>query len=213
EEAHDYRYFPDPDLMPVEVSEDWLAELKLRIGELPAARLKRYKTALGLNDQLAADLSQHKPMGDFLDATIEHGADPKRAAVLVETIREMAKEKSEDFESIPVTSMNAAGVAKLAESGKIAASKEVARKIVERMATEGEDADTAADQLGLIQSTDTGPVDDAIDELIAQNPKPLQQYREGKKAAIGALVGMLMKQGKGFNPKMVKDRLQAKLGD
>lgn len=211
EEAHDYRYFPDPDLMPVEVSEDWLTELKSRIGELPAARLKRYKDALGLNDQLAADLSQHKPMGDFLDATIAAGAEPKRAAVLVETIREMAKEKSENFETIPVTPESAAGVAKLAEAGKIAASKEVARKVVERMAAEGEDAETAADKLGLVQSTDTGAVDAAIDELIAQNPKPLQQYREGKKAAIGALVGMLMKQGKGFNPKMVKERLQAKL--
>ena len=212
EEAHDYRYFPDPDLMPVEVSEGWLTELKGRIGELPAARLKRYKEALGLNEQLAADLSQHKEIGDFLDATIEAGAEPKRAAVLVETIREMAKERSEPFGSINVKPAGAAEVAKLAEAGKIAASKEVARKVLEEMAGTGKTAEQAAQDAGVIQSTDTGPLDEAIDELIAQNPKPLQQYREGKTAAIGALVGMLMKQGKGFNPKLVKERLEAKLG-
>ena len=91
EEAHDYRYFPDPDLMPVEVTEDWLTELKGRIGELPAARRLRYSEEMKLNDQQAADLSQHKAIGDYFDAVVTAGAEPKRAAAVVEALREMSE--------------------------------------------------------------------------------------------------------------------------
>ncbi len=209
EEAHDYRYFPDPDLMPVEVDDAWLTELKSRIGELPAARRKRYLGELQLNEQVAMDLSQHKPLGDYFDAVVAAGAEPKRAAAVVETLREMAGEGPID--SVGVNPERAAEVARLAADSKIAASKEVAGKILRKLADDGGDAEAAAESLGLIQSSDTGPVDDAIDAMLAENPKPLQQYREGKQAAFGALVGNVMKRGKGLNPKLVQERLKAKL--
>ncbi|MEM1013561.1 MAG: hypothetical protein AAGI46_15240, partial [Planctomycetota bacterium] len=211
EEAHDYRYFPDPDLMPVDVDEGWLTELKGRIGELPAARLKRYREALGLNDQVAADLSQHKPIGDLFDGAVEAGAEPKRAAALVETLREVANEKNESFEAVALPASRVAEVAKLVQENKIQASKETGRRVLESLMEKDQPAETAAESLGLIQSTDTGAIDEAIDAMLAENPKPLQQYRDGKKAAFGALVGNVMKRGKGLNPKLVKERLEAKL--
>ncbi|MEM7807658.1 MAG: Asp-tRNA(Asn)/Glu-tRNA(Gln) amidotransferase subunit GatB, partial [Planctomycetota bacterium] len=211
EEAHDYRYFPDPDLMPVEVDEGWLTELKGRIGELPAARLKRYREALGLNDQVAADLSQHKPIGDLFDGAVDAGAEPKRAAALVETLREVANEKNESFEAVALPASRVAEVAKLVQENKIQASKETGRRVLESLMEKDQPAETAAESLGLIQSTDTGAIDEAIDAMLAENPKPLQQYRDGKKAAFGALVGNVMKRGKGLNPKLVKERLEAKL--
>ncbi len=211
EEAHDYRYFPDPDLMPVEVKDEWLTELKLRVGELPAARLKRYRGAAGLNDQVAADLAQHKPIGDFFDATVDAGAEPKRAAVLVETMREMANERNEEFATLAIAPLRVAEVAKLVAASKIQASKETGRRVLNSLLANDQPAESAAEELGLIQSSDTGEVDTAIDALLADNPKPLQQYREGKQAAFGALIGQVMKRGKGFNPKVVQERLRAKI--
>ncbi len=212
EEAHDYRYFPDPDLMPVEVSEAWLTELKGRIGELPVARLKRYREAMGLNDQVAADLAQQKAIGDFFDGAVDAGADAKRAAVLVETMREMANERGEAFETLALTPARVAEVADLVQNDKIQASKETGRKVLDALLEQDRPAEQAATDLGLIQSTDTGAIDAAIDALFEENPKPLQQYRDGKQAAIGALVGNLMKRGKGaFNPKLVQQRLRERL--
>ena len=209
EEAHDYRYFPDPDLMPVEVGEDWLRDLKSRIGEMPQQRRRRYLDDLKLNEQVAADLSQHKPIGDYFDAVVAAGAEPKRAAAVVETLREMAGDGP--IGGVGVAPDAAAGVATLAAESKIAASKEVAGKVLRKMADDGVDAEAAASSLGLIQSSDTGEVDAAIDAMLAENPKPLQQYREGKQAALGALVGNVMKRGKGLNPKLVQERLRAKV--
>ena len=211
EEAHDYRYFPDPDLMPVEVGEDWLTELKARIGEMPRARRQRYMEALQLNEQVATDLSQHKPIGDFFDATVEAGADPKRAAVLVEQMRAIANDRGEAFEHLALTPPRVAEVAVLVQENKVQANTETNRKILESLLEKDQPAEAAADSLGLIQSSDTGPIDAAIDAMLADNPKPLQQYREGKQAAFGALIGMVMKKEKGLNPKLVQERLKAKL--
>jgi aspartyl-tRNA(Asn)/glutamyl-tRNA(Gln) amidotransferase subunit B len=212
EEAHDYRYFPDPDLMPVEVGQDWLVELKARIGELPAARRKRYLADMKLNEQVANDLAQQKPIGDFFDAVVDQGAEPKRAAALVETLREMAAGREAAIGELGVSPSDAAELAGLVADDRVAASKEVARQIFDKLADEGGSPAGVAEALGLVQSTDTGPIDQAIDELLAENPKPLQQYRDGKQAAFGALIGQVMKKGRGsFNAKLVQERLRAKL--
>ncbi len=213
EEAHDYRYFPDPDLVPVEVSDEWIAELKGQIGELPAARLARYTGQLGLNATDAAVLSGDRPTGDFYDAVVKHGADPKRASTLMEALREMANERPTGTTvldlSIPPAAV--ADVAALVQGGKIAASKEIAKAVLSKMSADALAAEPAAEALGLIQSTDTGAIDAAIDALLAKNPPPLQDYRGGKQSAFGALMGMVMKSGRGLNPKLVQGRLREKL--
>ncbi|HMO24680.1 MAG TPA: hypothetical protein PKB10_00270, partial [Tepidisphaeraceae bacterium] len=104
-----------------------------------------------------------------------------------------------------------AEIGKLVAAGKVAASKEVAKSILTELRTNGESIEQVAGKLGLIQSTDTGPIDAAIDELIKQNPKSLQDYRAGKQTAIGSLIGMIMKSTKGLNPKLVGERLKERL--
>jgi aspartyl-tRNA(Asn)/glutamyl-tRNA(Gln) amidotransferase subunit B len=211
EEADDYRYFPDPDLPPVVVSEQWLAELKSQIGELPAARRKRYIEQLGLSEKDAAILASDRPTGDFFDAVLTGCNDVKRASTLMEALREMSNERNLPLVKLGVAPARVAEVAKLVCENKLAASKETAKQVLSRIVEQDAPAEEAATTLGLLQSTDTTAIDAAIDALFAENPKPLQDYKAGKQQAGGALVGMLMKKGKGFNAKTVRERLDQKL--
>jgi aspartyl-tRNA(Asn)/glutamyl-tRNA(Gln) amidotransferase subunit B len=212
EEANDYRYFPDPDLVPVEPSDEWVAEIKGQIGELPAARRKRYVGALGLSEKDAAILAGDREIGDFFEQVIAGGAEAKRASTLMEALREMSNEKSVPLMKLGVKPVRVAEIAALVVGGKVAASKETAKKIIDALAQSDRPAEQAAADLGLIQSTDTGAIDAAIDALIAQNPKSLQDYKGGKLTALGSLVGMVMKSGKGLNAKLVQEQLKKRLG-
>ena len=211
EEAGDYRYFPDPDLMPVEVDDAWLAELKARVGELPQARRRRYVTALGLGEKDAAILAGDRATGDFFEQILAAGADAKRASTLMETLREIGNERGEPAVRVGVSPARLAEIAALVAAGKLAGNKETAKTVIAALAERDRPAEQAATDLGLIQSTDTGAVDALVDALIAENPKSLQDYRGGKKQARGALIGMIMKQGKGLNARIVGERLDAKV--
>jgi aspartyl-tRNA(Asn)/glutamyl-tRNA(Gln) amidotransferase subunit B len=211
EEAHDYRYFPDPDLVPVTVDEAWLASIKGQIGELPRARKERYIKALGLGEKEAALLVTDKATSDLFDGAVSAGAEPKRAGTLIEALREIANDKQTRVVDLGISAGQLGELAALVQAGKLAASKEVARKVLEAV-TPGATIESVASAQGLIQSTDTGPIDAAIDALIAENPKGLQDYRAGKQTAFGSLVGAIMKSAKGMNPKLVQERLKARIG-
>jgi aspartyl-tRNA(Asn)/glutamyl-tRNA(Gln) amidotransferase subunit B len=211
EEAHDYRYFPDPDLMPVEVNDQWLAELKSRIGELPAARRKRYVETLGLSPADAITLSSDRATGDFFEQTISAGASPKRAGNLViNVLGTLANERSAKVADLGLDASRVAKVAAMMDANQIAAAS--ALPLLRELAQGGAEVEPTAQRLGLIQSSDTSAIDAAIDALLAQNPKPVQDYKSGKQAALGSLVGMIMKTSKGLNPKLVQERLKQKLG-
>lgn len=211
EEAHDYRYFPDPDLVPVEVSDEWLTQLKSEIGELPAARLKRYVEAVGLPANDAAALASDRLTGDLLDATVNLGANAKRVANLILSHgRRIANERAIPLGQLNIKPQRLAEVAGLVDANKLAAA-EPAGKVLEKLLDQDAPAEQVATELGLIQSSDLGPVDAAIDALIAQNPKPLADFKAGKQAAMGALVGMIMKSVKGLSAKAVQDRLRERL--
>ena len=212
EEADDYRYFADPDLVAVEVDDAWLTELKSQIGELPRARRQRYVTSLGLNEKDATALAGDKATGDLFDAIVAGGAEPKRASSLIEAVREIASAEGKRIAELGVAPAFLAGVAKLVSDGKLAASKEIAKQVIAvGIAELNATAESAATKLGLIQSTDTAGVDAAIDAVLATNPPALADFRAGKQSAIGALVGMTMKQAKGLNAKLVQERLRAKI--
>jgi len=212
EDAHDYRYFPDPDLAPVEVSDDWLIQLESEIGELPAARLKRYTDALGLAPAEVAILAGDRATGDLLDKAIAAGASPKRAANLILSHgRRLANERGVPLGSLALSPARLAEVVALVDAGKLAPS-EPAGKVLERLLDTDAPAESIATDLGLIQSSDTGAVDAAINALIASNPRPLADYKAGKQAALGALVGMVMKNAKGLSAKVVQERLKERLG-
>jgi aspartyl-tRNA(Asn)/glutamyl-tRNA(Gln) amidotransferase subunit B len=211
EEAHDYRYFPDPDLMPVVVDEVWLAELKAQIGELPAARRKRYAEKVGLSAVDAATLAGDRETGDLYDGAIVAGGDAKRVAnLLLSHGRRLSNERNIPLGRLGLRPARLAELAKLIDANKIAAA-EPAGKVMERLMEVDAPVEKIAGELGLLQVSDDSSIDAAIDAVIAKNPQPLQDYRAGKQAAMGALVGMVMKSGKGLNPKVVQERLKRRL--
>ncbi len=211
EEANDYRYFPDPDLVPVEVDDAWLDQLKSQIGELPAARRKRYIESAGLSPADAATLAADRETGELLDQSIAAGADARRVAnLLLSHGRRIANERQCSIGQLRINPRRLAELAKLIDASKLAAA-EPAGKVLERLLDQDAPAETVAADLGLLQSSDTGAVDAAIDALIAQNPRPLEDFKAGKQAAMGALVGMIMKSTRGLNPKVVQERLRSRL--
>ena len=212
EQAHDYRYFPDPDLVPVRVDDAWLTELKGQVGELPAARRKRYVDSIGLSPADAATLAGDRATGDFYEAAVATGADAKRVGNLViNVLAQLANKAAKPVPQLGIKPERVGEVAKLIDGNQISASN--AAPLMERMIEQDGTAESVASGLGLIQSSDTGPIDAAIEAMMATNPKPLQDYKAGKQSAMGALVGMVMKNGKGLNPKLVQERLKARLAE
>jgi aspartyl-tRNA(Asn)/glutamyl-tRNA(Gln) amidotransferase subunit B len=139
------------------------------------------------------------------------GGEPRRAASLMEALREMGNERSVPMAELGARPARVAEIAGLVTAGKIAAGKETAKALIAAITEADRPAEQAAADLGLIQVSDTGAIDAAIDALIAENSKSLQDYRGGKQQARGSLIGAIMKKGKGFNAKLVGERLDAKL--
>jgi aspartyl-tRNA(Asn)/glutamyl-tRNA(Gln) amidotransferase subunit B len=211
EDAHDYRYFPDPDLVPVEVSEQWLGELKSQVGELPAARRKRYVETIGLSAKDAATLTSDRKTGDFFEiAVVAAGGSPRVANLILSHGRRLCNERQCDLADLGIAPQRFAEVAQLVDSNKLAASS--AGQIFDKLIERDENPESLATSLGLIQVSDTGAIDAAIDKLIAENSKSLQDYKAGKQAALGSLMGMVMKSAKGLNPRLVQQRLKERLG-
>ena len=210
EEAHDYRYFPDPDLVPVDVDDAWLRELKAQVGELPAARRKRYVESIGLSPADAATLAGDRATGDFYEQAVAAGGDARRVSNLILSHgRRLANEKAVALSELGITPGRFAEVAQLIDSSKIAVGS--AGAIFDRLAQADAPPGQIAAELGLAQVSDTSAIDSAIDTMLASNPRPLQDYRAGKQAAFNALFGMVMKNAKGLNPKMVQEQLRRKL--
>ncbi len=210
EEAHDYRYFPDPDLVPVEVDDAWLAQLRSQVGEMPAVRRQRYIDALGLSPADAATLAGDRATGDYYEHAVKAGGDPKRVSNLILSHgRRLCNEKGCTLSEVGILPERVAEMAKLIDASKVAPSAVGA--IFDKLMEEDAPAEDIARALGVIQQSDTGAIDAAIDAVIAKNPPPLADFKAGKQQALGALVGMVMKSGKGLNPKMVQERLRAKL--
>jgi aspartyl-tRNA(Asn)/glutamyl-tRNA(Gln) amidotransferase subunit B len=210
EEANDYRYFPDPDLVPVEVDEAWLTELKSQVGELPAARRKRYAEVFGLSVADAAILAGDRETGDFYEAAVASGGEPKRVSNLILSHgRRLANEKSASLAKVGIEPRRFAQVAELIDQSKVSVGS--AGAIFDKLAEGDAEPEQLASQLGLSQVSDTGAIEGIIAQVITQNPKPVQDYKSGKQAAFNALFGMVMKQARGLNPKMVQERLKAML--
>jgi len=221
EDAHDYRYFPDPDLMPVEVGDEWISEIRSRIGEMPAARRARYVDSFGLTPADAAILTGDVATGDFYETAVESGGDPKRVCNLVVNILgQLANKHSRPLHELGIEASTVAAVARLIDESRIAPASALAlfESLLARngglatsVASSPAQIESIASNLGILQTSDTSAIDAAIDELLAKNPPALQDYRGGKQAAMGALVGMVMKSAKGLNPKIVQERLKQKL--
>ena len=216
EEAHDYRYFPDPDLVPVEVDEAWLSELKGQIGELPAARRRRFIEDLGLSPADAAILAGDRETGDMFEREIGAGGDPKRVAnlMLSHGLR-VANEWHLPLPRLDILPGFFAETAKLYGENRISSTAVGAIFDLQLPTAGGQETHAMPEDIakrhGLFQVSDAGFIEAAIDSVLSQNPKPLQDYKAGKQAAFNALFGMVMKNAKGLNPNVVREVLRKKL--
>jgi aspartyl-tRNA(Asn)/glutamyl-tRNA(Gln) amidotransferase subunit B len=212
EQAHDYRYFPEPDLLPLVVDEKWRAEITKQMPELPEARRKRMVADYGITDYDAGVLTATKFLADQFESAAKAAKNPKRVANLVQSeLMGRLKAKGLEIEQSPISMTGVAMSADLVESGAI--SGKMLKDLYDRCFERGKDFPIVYEQEGRpVQSTDTSALEKIIDELIAANPKQLEQYRAGKKTVIGFFVGQVMKASKGqANPQLVNELLAKKL--
>jgi aspartyl-tRNA(Asn)/glutamyl-tRNA(Gln) amidotransferase subunit B len=210
EDAHDYRYFPDPDLLPLVLEEDWVAQLKASLPELPDAKRGRFIQDYGLTPYDAAVLVAERATADFYE-TVAKGRDPKIAANWVMGDFFAALNRSgRTIEDPPVTAVALGGLLDLMADNTI--NGKIAKEVFEAMVETGKDAAAIVDEKGLRQVTDTGAIDAAVDAILAANADKVAEYRSGKDKLFGFFVGQTMKAmaGKG-NPALVNETLKRKL--
>ena len=213
EEANDYRYFPDPDLLPLEVTEADKAKVRAEMPELPQAMKARFEQEFALSAYDAAALTSSKAVADYFIATLHaFGGEAKLAANWVMgSISAKLNEEDKDISGSPVTPQQLAGLLKRIADNTI--SSKIAKEVFEAMwAGEGE-ADAIIEKKGLKQVTDTGAIEAMIDEVLAANAAMVEEFKAGKEKAFNALVGQAMKASRGkANPAQVNEILRRKLG-
>jgi aspartyl-tRNA(Asn)/glutamyl-tRNA(Gln) amidotransferase subunit B len=215
EEAHDYRYFPEPDLVPVELTPQWLEQIRSRLCELPLQRQMRYVEQCKLSDYDAGVLTADRATAEFFDEAVKAGGEPKRVCnLLTQTGLKIANEKGCTINRLGVAPASAAHLARMVEAGAVSASSSAA--IFEAMVETGKQPDVLAEELNLIQKSDAGELERIVDQVLADNPQAVQDVTAGGKKsgkARGFLLGQVMQRTKGqANPKVVSDILTKKLG-
>ena len=213
ENAHDYRYMPEPDLPPIVTSEETIEKYRSELPELPDARRARLEKEYGLSDYDAGIITSSRAMAEYFDAVVATGADPKLAANWI--MGDLAKNLNEDGIDITKSPVSAERLGKMIGLiKKDTISGKIAKKVFKEMWTNEDDPEKIVKDKGLVQITDTGAIEAAVDAAIAANPKAVAEYKGGKKKAIGALVGQVMKATRGkANPQMVNKMLAEKLAD
>lgn len=211
EEANDYRYFPEPDLVPFTVSDEYIENIRKSLPELPDARKERYMKEFGLSSEDAVFMTNDKATADYFEAAVAAGADPKAAVNWL--MGEFASQLSTDgieIDKAPVSAENLAALLKLISKGTI--SGKIAKKVFATMWKEGGNPDDIVKAQGLVQISDTAELSKLVDEVVGNNPKAVEDFKAGKKKAVGALVGQIMKATKGkANPRVINELLNKKL--
>ncbi|MDR9364162.1 MAG: Asp-tRNA(Asn)/Glu-tRNA(Gln) amidotransferase subunit GatB [Balneolaceae bacterium] len=211
EEAHDYRYFPEPDLPPIIVSSDLLDEIKEELPELPDVRFERFVKDLGLKEDDAEILTESRYLADYFEEALDILDDPKAIAnvVLTEVLR-VLNEKSISILDFSITPERLTELIQLKKDDKINSS--AMQSIFNEMLENGESPLELAKNMNLIQVSDSGFLEPIIEDVIESNPDEVKRYKEGKKALIGFFIGQVMKESKGkANPKLVRELISKKL--
>lgn len=211
EEAHDYRYFPDPDLVPIVVDPEWIAAIKAGLPELPDTKKERFIREYGIPEYDAEVLTSSKPLANYYEACLQVYAKPKIVSnwIMSELLRELKRDERE-IEECPVPAQNLAEMLKLIDEGLI--SGKIAKSVFEEMYRTGKKAEEVVKEKGWVQVTDTFAIEKTIEEILAKNPKEVEEYKKGKEKLFGFFVGQVMKatQGKA-NPQLVNELLKKKL--
>lgn len=211
EEAHDYRYFPEPDLPPIVVTTELLDEIKSELPELADVRQKRFINEYAMSEVDASTVTENRYLADYFEEVVEHSGNPKAAlnVVLSEVLR-VLNEQSIEIGEFSITPKRLAELIKLKEDDKINSS--ALQSIFNKMLKEDKTAEELAKEMNLIQVSDTGFLDSLVDEIIANNPEEVERYKSGKKQLMGFFVGQAMKASQGkANPKMITQIVSSKL--
>ena len=207
EGSDDYRYFPEPDIVPMIISDEWMEEVRKTIPELPDARQKRYQEELGLPAYDAHVLTLTKEMSDMFEETVSLGADPKLASnYLMVDVNAYLNKVQKELSETKLTAEGLAGMIKLITDGTI--SSKIAKKVFAELIEHGGDAEKIVKEKGLVQVSDSGQLLAWVNEALDNNPKSIEDYKNGRDRAIGFLVGQIMKASKGqANPQMINKML------
>lgn len=207
EGSDDYRYFPEPDIVPMIISDEWMEEVRKTIPELPDARQKRYQEELGLPAYDAHVLTLTKEMSDMFEKTVSLGADPKLASnYLMVDVNAYLNKVQKELSETKLTAEGLAGMTKLITDGTI--SSKIAKKVFAELIEHGGDAEKIVKEKGLVQVSDSGQLLAWVNEALDNNPKSIEDYKNGRDRAIGFLVGQIMKASKGqANPQMINKML------
>lgn len=212
EHAHDYRYFPEPDLVPIRVSERWLDEIRSRMPELPSAKRKRFVETYGVRDYDAQVLTLTRPLADYFEAAANASSDPKSVAnwVMGDLLGAL-KAQGKEITDSPIPPERLGELVSLIAQGEL--SGKLAKEIFPKMLETGESARAIMDREGLRQISDSGALEQIIGEVLAANSRQVEQYKSGKTAVLGFLVGQVMKATRGqASPGLVNQLLKEKLG-
>lgn len=211
EEAHDYRYFPEPDLVPITVKQEWIDEIKASLPELPDIKRERFVREYGLPEYDADLLVSEKSTSDWYEESVRIGGQPKTVANWIKgELLKFLNEDNKSIEECPVTPKLLVEMLRLMEDGTI--SGKIAKTVFEEMYRTGKNAGVIVKEKGLVQISDTGALEKTVDDVIAGNPGEVERFRGGDEKLMGFFVGQVMKLTKGkANPQMVNDLLRKKL--
>ena len=207
EGSDDYRYFPEPDIVPMIISDEWMEAVRKTIPELPDARQRRYQEELGLPAYDAHVLTLTKEMSDMFEKTVSLGADAKLASnYLMVDVNAYLNKVQKELSETALTAEGLAGMIKLITDGTI--SSKIAKKVFAELIEHGGDAEKIVKEKGLVQVSDSGQLLAWVNEALDNNPKSIEDYKNGRDRAIGFLVGQIMKASKGqANPQMINKML------
>ena len=211
EEAHDYRYFPDPDLVPVEVNNVWIEQIRTQLVEMPDARRQRFISQFCLPEQDADLLTSERAIAEWFEHAVKLGGDPKGVSNwMMGDLMRLLNEENRPFEECPLRSAQLVEMLVLIDKGTI--SGKIAKTVFEEMYKTGKDADTIVKEKGLVQVSDESEIEKVVDDILQKNPKELERFRAGEEKLLGFFAGQVMKATKGkANPKMVNEILKKKL--
>ncbi len=210
EEAHDYRYFPDPDLVPLFIDEDWIAAVRTGLPELPRQRRQRFIDQYGLPEYDADVLTVTKQVADYFEAAVKLHNQPKAVSnwIMGDIMRSLAD--SRDISAFAVTPVHLADMIALIDKGTI--SGKIAKKVFEQMVETGKMPEAIVLEQGLVQVSDSGELENAVQAVLDANPQMVEDFRSGKDKVFGFLMGQVMKSTKGKgNPQLLNDILRKKL--
>lgn len=211
EDAHDYRYFPEPDLMPLEISREWVEDIRAKMPELPSQKRQRYMD-LGLSEYDASVIVEQMGLALFFDEVLKLGATPKIAVnFIMGEIAAYLKEEHIEITDTKLTAENLAELISLIEKGTI--SNNIGKQIIMDMMKDGKKASQIVEEKGLSQISDTGAIKAIVEKVIEANPNQVNAYKAGKVQLLGFFVGQVMKETKGrANPQTVNELIKEILG-